>query len=109
PYAGKVMRESRDSTNHPESNAVIVLFDVTGSMGEVPRTIQRKLPSLMGLLLRKSYLTDPAILVGAIGDAYSDRVPLQIGQFESGIEIEDCLTNIFLEAGGGGQIHETYE
>jgi hypothetical protein len=106
---GVKMRESRDSAEHPESNAVIVLFDVTGSMGEVPKTIQKKLPSLMGLLLRKAYLTDPAIMIGAIGDAYTDRVPLQIGQFESGIEIENDLTNLYLEGNGGGQVHESYE
>ena len=106
---GVKMRESRDSAEHPESNAVIVLFDVTGSMGSVPVTIQKKLPSLMGLLLRKAYLTDPAIMIGAIGDAHTDRVPLQVGQFESGIEIENDLTNLYLEGNGGGQIHESYE
>lgn len=103
------MREARDSTEHPISNAVAVLFDVTGSMHVVPQVVQQKLPTLMGLLLRKSYLTDPAILIGAIGDAYSDKAPLQVGQFESGIEIEDCLTNIWLEGGGGGQKCESYE
>lgn len=106
---GVKVRESRDSAAHPDSNAVVVLFDVTGSMGEVPITIQKKLPTLMGLLLRKAYLNDPQILVAATGDAYTDAVPLQVGQFESGIEIEDCLTNIFLEGNGGGQTHETYE
>lgn len=103
------MRESRDGAEHPVSNAVAVMFDVTGSMHRVPQVVQQKLPTLMGLLLRKSYLTDPAILVGAIGDAYSDRAPLQVGQFESGIEIEDCLTKFWLEGGGGGQKCESYE
>lgn len=102
-------REARDSTEHPVSNAVAVMFDVTGSMGHVPTVVQQKLPTLMGLLLRKSYLTDPAILIGAIGDANCDRAPLQVGQFESGIEIEDCLTNLWLEGGGGGQKCESYE
>ena len=30
---GVKVRESRDSDNHPESNAICVFFDVTGSMG----------------------------------------------------------------------------
>lgn len=106
---GVKMRESRDSEAHPESRAVAVLFDVTGSMHEVPQILQKNLPKLMGLLLRKSYLAHPHILIGAIGDATCDRVPLQVGQFEAGIEIENDLTNLFLEGGGGGQQTESYE
>lgn len=106
---GVGIRESCDSDAHPESRAVVVFCDVTGSMGEVPKVVQKKLPQLMGLLLRKGYLAHPQIMIGAIGDATSDVVPLQVGQFESGIEIEDNLTNLFLEGGGGGSNHESYE
>ncbi|MBB6121493.1 hypothetical protein [Nocardiopsis algeriensis] len=106
---GVAFRESRDSDAHPESLAVSVLFDVTGSMGRVPRTLQRKLPDLFGLLLRKGYVEHPQILFGAVGDATCDRVPLQVGQFESGNELEDDLGNIVLEGGGGGQNTESYE
>ncbi|MGH3297597.1 MAG: hypothetical protein ACRDP7_37960, partial [Trebonia sp.] len=42
--------ESRDSEEHPRSLAIAVLFDVTGSMGTVPRALQKKLPRLLGLL-----------------------------------------------------------
>jgi hypothetical protein len=106
---GVVFRESRDSDVHPESMPIAILLDVTGSMSTVPRQIQASLPKLMSLLIRKGYVEHPAILVGAIGDATCDRVPLQVGQFESGIEIEDNLTNLVLEAGGGGQQTESYE
>ncbi|MBR8742548.1 hypothetical protein [Nocardiopsis sp. MG754419] len=106
---GVDVRESRDSEAHPNSLAVSVLFDVTGSMGGVPRVLQTKLPDLFGLLLRKGYVEDPQILFGAIGDATCDRVPLQIGQFESGNELEDDLGNLLLEGGGGGQMTESYE
>ena len=105
---GKV-RESRDSDQHPASVAIGVVFDVTGSMGRVPRVLQTKLGSLMRLLIQKGYVEHPQVLFGAVGDAYSDRVPLQIGQFESGIEMDDDLGKVFLEGGGGGQVHETYE
>src|SRR5206468_3075582 len=84
--------------------------DVTGSMSTVPRVIQENLPKLMGLLLRKGYLDHPHILVGAIGDVPNpDRAPLQVGQFEAGIEIENDLTNLYLEGGGGGGMSESYE
>jgi hypothetical protein len=108
PY-GVTVRESRDSDAHPESHAVAVLFDVTGSMQTVPRILQQNLPRLMGLLVQTSYLEHPQILIGAIGDATCDSAPLQIGQFESGIEIEDDLSRLLLEGGGGGHITESYE
>src|SRR5579859_2458292 len=56
---GVALRESRDSDEHPRSLAIAVLFDVTGSMGSVPRVLQAKLPQMLGLLLRKGYATDP--------------------------------------------------
>ncbi len=108
PY-GVGVRESRDSAAHPESRAVAVLFDVTGSMGRVPRILQENLCQLMGLLLEKGYLAHPQILIGGIGDATCDRAPLQIGQFESGIEIDKDLAKLWLEGGGGGQQTESYE
>lgn len=103
------MRESRDSDTNPNSHAVVVLCDVTGSMSKVPSIVQKKLPQLMGLLMRHGYLSDPHIMIGAIGDATCDTAPLQVGQFEAGIEIEDDLTNLYLEGGGGGQTTESYE
>ena len=106
---GVPVRESRDSAEHPESLAIAVLFDVTGSMRDVPRTLQAKLPQLFGLLLRKGYVTDPQIMFGAIGDATCDHAPLQIGQFESDNRMDDDLGRILLEGGGGGQKTESYE
>jgi hypothetical protein len=108
PWGVKV-RESRDSAAHPHSHAVAVLFDVTGSMQGVPRILQANLPKLMALLLRKGYLEDPQILIGAIGDATCDAAPLQVGQFESGIEIEEDLGRLYLEGGGGCTMSESYE
>ncbi|GAA2577110.1 hypothetical protein SMC26_29815 [Actinomadura fulvescens] len=108
PY-GVTVRESRDSADHPESLAIAVLFDVTGSMGTVPRTLQAKLPDLLGLLLRKGYVEHPHILFGAVGDATCDRAPLQIGQFEADNRMDDDLGRIYLEGGGGGQLTESYE
>ena len=106
---GLTLRESRDSAEHPNSLAISVLFDVTGSMRTVPRALQTRLPELFGLLLSKGYAADPQILFGAIGDATCDRVPLQLGQFESDNRMDDDLGNILLEGGGGGQMTESYE
>lgn len=104
-----IIRESRDSAAHPESLAVAVVFDVTGSMGGVPRELQTKIPQLMGLLMRGGYVEHPQVLFGAVGDFDADRVPLQIGQFESGVEMDDDINNIVLEGGGGGTYQESYQ
>jgi hypothetical protein len=106
---GITMRESRDSDEHPTSLAITVLFDVTGSMGGVPRILQTKLPQLLGLLMRKGYVRDPQIMFGAIGDATCDSAPLQVGQFESDNRMDGDLERIVLEGGGGGQKRESYE
>ena len=106
---GVTERESRDSDEHPQSTPIAVLFDVTGSMGGVPRVLQTKLPQLLGLLTRKGYATDPHIMFGAVGDATCDRVPLQAGQFESDNRMDADLARIVLEGGGGGQKKESYE
>lgn len=104
-------RESRDSDEHPASKAVTVLFDVTGSMGHIPRILQTKLPVLMTLLSDGNYMpdSDPQVMFGAIGDATCDEFPLQIGQWESDNRLDDNLAQIILEGGGGGQQTESYE
>lgn len=106
---GVKVRESRDSDAHPESLAIAVFFDVTGSMGSLPKALQAKLSTLMALLISKGVVEHPQVLFGAVGDANSDRAPLQVGQFESGNEMEDDLSKIYLEGNGGGQFSETYE
>lgn len=107
-HKGMNVRESLDSDEHPASQAIAVLFDVTGSMGHVPTVLQQKLPKLYSLILERGYVEHPQILYGAIGDAYSDRLPLQVGQFESDNRADEALENIVLEGSGGGGNHESY-
>lgn len=106
---GVKYRESRDSNEHPDSNSIAVMLDVTGSMGVIPRALQQDLPQLLGLLLKQVYVPHPQILFGAVGDAYSDRVPLQVGQFESDNRMDQNLQDIIIEGGGGGQGKESYD
>lgn len=104
-----VTRESRDSDAHPRSNAIAVLFDVTGSMGDIPAQFAQKyMGSFMKVLVDQGAIEDPQVLIGAIGDSYCDTAPLQVGQFESGLELDMWLTKVFLENGGGGQAMESY-
>ena len=106
---GELIRESLDSETHPDSRAVVVLFAVTASMCDNPPIFQKHLPKLMSLLIDRGFLDDPHVLLGAIGDAHGDEIPLQIGQFEAGVEIDDALTNLVLEGGGGPGTEESYE
>ena len=108
PFAGKPIRESRDSDEHPESLPVAIMFDVTGSMGHIPQVLQKKLALLMDTLVEKSGVKHPQVLVGAIGDSYTDKYPLQVGQFESSNVFDEQLRSIILEGGGGGQNMESY-
>lgn len=103
-------RESRDSAEHPQSLSIVFALDVTGSMGEIPaRLAKEELPHFMKLLT-DCKIPDPQILFMAVGDATSDRAPLQVGQFESTAELMDqWLTWSFLEGNGGGQGTESYE
>jgi len=106
---GVKFRESRDSDIHPESLAVAVFLDVTGSMGRIPEVLVReKLGALMNTLIAHG-VEHPQILFGGIGDHISDQYPLQVGQFESGTdELDQWLTGLYLEGGGGGQSMESY-
>jgi len=104
-----VNRESRDSETNPESLAIMVPFDHTGSMGGIPLVLQKKLNKLMGMLTTKGYVQYPQVMFGAIGDANYDKAPVQVGQFESGIEMDDDLGKLMLEGGGGPYGQESYE
>jgi hypothetical protein len=78
-------------------------------MSDVPKLVQSKLNTLMGLLIKKGYVEHPQISISAIQDAAYDTIPLQVSQFESGIEIDDHITNLLLLGGGGGNTCESYD
>ena len=107
---GVRVRESRDSIEHPSTLGVVFALDVTGSMGEIPKLLAAThLPQFMKVLTSCG-VRDAQMLFVAAGDATSDRVPLQVGQFESTAELMDqWLTWTFLEGGGGGSNEESYE
>lgn len=102
-------RECRDSTEHPASLGICFALDVTGSMGEIPKTLAtRTLPDFMQALLDAG-VRDPQLCFLAVGHADNDRAPLQVGQFESSATlIDQWLTRLWIEGGGVGQ-HEAYE
>lgn len=104
------IRESRDLPAYPNSNALIIALDVTGSMNKVSDyMIRTGLVTLFTEIYNRKPVIDPHILFCAVGDvAAGDRAPLQATQFECDIVLVDQLTKIWLENGGGGNSSESY-
>lgn len=103
-------REARDSEANPNSLPIILAVDVTGSMGYLSDQIIRKdLGVLFKRLIDEDIVQDPAIMTMAIGDAFYDEAPLQVGQFESDIIATQWLEKIYIEGGGGGNRFESYD
>lgn len=104
-----VVRESRDSADNPNSTAIIIAQDVTGSMGMISTVMAKQgVPTLVTEIYERKPVTDPHIMCMAVGDVECDRAPLQVTQFEADIRIAEQLEKFFLEAGGGGNSYESY-
>lgn len=101
-----VIRECRDSSEHPNTFPIILALDVTGSMGEAARNCAAKLNDIMTNLYDK--VEDVEFLMMGIGDLSYDHAPIQATQFESDVRILDQTTKIYFEAGGGGNSFESY-
>lgn len=102
------IRESVDGDDHPNSTPVAIFTDVTGSMGILAETVVRTLDTVCQELLDRKPVTDPHLLTGATGDAYTDSSPFQATQFESDIRIAEQTQKLFLERNGGGNGGESY-
>ncbi|MDD5586207.1 MAG: hypothetical protein PHY92_04520 [Alphaproteobacteria bacterium] len=103
------VREARDSTNFPNSTPIIIAFDVTGSMGEIPYYfVKEGLGTLMKEIYDRKPVSDPQIMCMAVGDARCDRAPIQVTQFETDIRIAKQLEDLYLEGCGGGNHGESY-
>jgi hypothetical protein len=113
--AGLLIRESRDSAEHPDATPIVVVLDVTGTMSNVVYAIHSSLKNLYDLLLTKGYVVHPQLMFMAVGDSsmltgsMCDEVPLQVGQFESDIRAAQQLELMVIECGGGGQKRESYQ
>jgi len=106
---GVILRESRDSIEHPNSVPIVIGLDVTGSMGYIPEElIKSTFPTVMKNIINAG-IQDPQVLFMGIGDHIYDDAPLQVGQFESSDELlEKWLKLLWIEGGGGGNSGESY-
>lgn len=107
---GVLLRESCDSEINPESNAIIIGLDVTGSMGSIAHHIAKEgLGTLMTEIMDRQPVSNPHIMFMGIGDAAYDDAPLQVSQFEPDIRIVEQLSQLYIEEGGGGNATESYD
>lgn len=107
---GITLRESRDNEENPTTLPIILVMDLTGSMGSIPQhLIQEGLPKLIGGMIQRMTGISPALLFLGVGDHEVDDEPLQVGQFESGDkQLDMWLERTYLEGGGGGNAGESY-
>lgn len=102
----KSLVPSELTTNSPAP--LIIACDVTGSMEDWPTTIFSKLPYLE--LEGQEYLgKGMEICFMAVGDAFTDRYPLQARPFTKGTKLKKRLTELVVEGNGGGQSKESYD
>lgn len=108
---GLEVRESRDSDEHPDSNAIMVGLDVSGSMGLVVRGIHAALPKLLNLLLEREYVPHPQIMFSAFSNGSCSEVAVQVGQFESDNRMDENLENMIIggRLAGGCDVRESAE
>jgi hypothetical protein len=100
--------ESRDSVDHPESIAVLLTFDVTGSNISRAVVAQQKLPTLMDLL--NKYVSDPQVAIAANDDFdTAGKACIQISEFESDNRVDEHIRNTWLVGMGGGNSYESYD
>lgn len=87
---------------------LVVLCDITGSMGDWPATIFSKLPYLDNEC--KEYLGEEMeVSFAATGDMH-DAYPLQVRPFAKGRDLEGHLKELVIGGGSGPEsAHEAYE
>ena len=101
-----VLRECRDTQEHPETVPVILALDVTGSMGNAALEVAKGLNLIMEDIYKS--VKDVEFCVMGIGDLAYDYYPVQISQFESDIRIAEQMDQVYFEFGGGGNSYESY-
>jgi hypothetical protein len=104
-------RESCDSPANPNSTAIFVGLDQTGSMAEIPQYMMSPegMPVIFSEIYDKKPVSDPHVMFGAIGDiAMGEQAALQVTQFEADIKLVDQLKKVWLVGHGGGNGSESY-
>lgn len=90
-------------------NPIVYAFDVTGSMGQLPKIIYDKMPMIAGQIKQNKYMEDPEMSLAAVGDIFSDKASIQVCNFSKLRSLDEWLGRLWLEGGGGPGSKESYE
>lgn len=103
------VRESRISAANPRPTPVGLGLDCTGSMGELAHLMMGGgMDRTMTEIYARRPITDPHLLIGAIGDSKGDSAPLQMTQFEADVRLAEGVKKLWLEGNGQGNDGESY-
>ncbi len=91
------------------ANVLIVACDVTGSMGDNPEEIFKRLPLMWQEAVTYLGSDDLEILFICFGDARTDSHAVQVARFGREQELDQILSSFYMNCGGGGQGSETPE
>lgn len=103
------MRESCETSEHPDVTSAILWFDLTRSRGEDTRLVFDRTPPMIGQFYLRQYGKRLVVCPAGFGNAKADRFWMQVGQFEADNRLDTHLTNIYAEKGGGGDGRESSE
>lgn len=105
------VRECCFAPGFSDALPIIVSIDATGSMDQVPFTVQAELPKLIELLLEQGVSDRPNVLFMAHDDeqAIGPDACFQISQFETGAsELLGACNELVIPHNGGGNRGESY-
>ncbi|MBL7058191.1 hypothetical protein ISS03_02530 [Patescibacteria group bacterium] len=114
-FHGFVAQQSKNIPNAKHklkssaANVVIIIQDVTASIGQWPVEIFKRLPLFYQSACNYLGTTDVEVLFIAHGDARSDNHAVQVARFGRGQELDRYLTEFYLDCRGGGQGTESHE
>jgi len=60
-------------------------------------------------MMLQGYLDDVGMSFAAVGDVNSDKAPIQVSAFAQGSDLDNHISKMYLEGGGGGGYTESYE
>lgn len=107
PY--NVIRESCDSTEHPNSTPIIIGLDATGSMDDIVKDVAKGVGDTMIQIIERECVPDPQILFSVIDDyVTSSEKCIQVTQFESDIRIAKQMHDLSFIGRGGGNSWESF-
>lgn len=103
------VRESRDSDLSPNSRAIIIACDDTGSMGDLAHElITNGIGKVFGEIIDRKCGGDPQVMGMVFGDAWMQEVdPIQVSQFEIDHSVAQQMQKFHIVQQGGGNGFES--